>query len=268
MSVSFTRKPIDGDVLAVLREASAGDDLVVLNSGPLRRDLYERVTKVLNDLGGHWKRSRQGFVFSDGVDPADALALVTGLGLAPASNPLQFFATPPAVADKLVLALGIPRSDAMPIRVLEPSAGDGALVGALGRLRGRGHHVQCFELDPVRARRLSDAGVPCDCRDFLATDPADWPPFDRAVMNPPFTSAASATAYVDHVLHARRFLAPRGRLAAVCPEGFTFAARHRRLVNFRQLVERCGRIDPLPPDAFKAAGLSVRTVLVTLDSEG
>lgn len=74
-------------------------------------------------------------------------------------------------------------------------------------------------------------------------------------MNPPFANGAD----IAHILHARRFLAPGGRLVAICAGG------PRQAAKLRPLVEACGgEWEPLPAGTFKDAGTGVSTVLLTL----
>lgn len=84
------------------------------------------------------------------------------------------------------------------MRVLEPSAGGGALAKAL---RTRGAHVACIERDPGLAASLRADGFPTACGDFLSVEPK---PFDLVVINPPYENNAD----VEHVLHSLEF-APR-----------------------------------------------------------
>jgi hypothetical protein len=80
------------------------------------------------------------------------------------------------------------------------------------------------------------------------------------MMNPPFARRAD----LAHVTHALRFVKPGGVLVAIMANGVTFHS-YRETVAFRELVAASGgAITPLPDDAFKQSGASVRTVLVTI----
>ena len=68
-------------------------------------------------------------------------------------------------------------------------------------------------------------------------------------MNPPFANADD----VKHILHARRFLAPGGRLVAICAAG---PRQHDALQGLADSWEY------LPPGTFE--GTNVRTVLLTM----
>jgi tRNA A58 N-methylase Trm61 len=152
-------------------------------------------------------------------------------------------------------------------RVLEPSAGTGALLAALER-------YDCGEIVAVEINRDLCCGlwnvyahVQTFCLDFLTTGipgghllgPKGL--FDRIVMNPPFADQQD----IRHVNHALGFLKPGGRLVAIMAAGITF--REDRLAReFRAVLEERGRsIEELPEDAFKASGTGVRAVLVTIE---
>ena len=135
-------------------------------------------------------------------------------------------------------------------RVLEPSAGTGVLLGALG---GQPETVHAVEMDSRLADHLRQKFplTTVHCRDFLDLTPDTFEPFDAVLMNPPFAGAAD----VAHILHARRFLAPAGRLVAICAGGPRQAAALRHL---------CEHWEPLPPGTFASQGTGINTVLLVM----
>lgn len=103
--------------------------------------------------------------------------------------------TPPELAERIVAWAVKPLGNRR-LRVLEPSAGRGALVRPLVAL---GHRVTAIDIDQDNAQLLlSETGLVRNA-DFLAHE--DWPKADLAVMNPPFENAAAES----HVLHALSF---------------------------------------------------------------
>jgi len=108
--------------------------------------------------------------------------------------------------------------------------------------------------------------------DFLALNPADFAPFDRVVMNPPFDRGRDC----DHVRHAYQFLKPGGVLVAIMSARAEFAEDKRHL-DLHRLVEqaapvcRWGRKDKwfdLPPGSFAHAGTNVNTVVLAIRKPG
>lgn len=132
--------------------------------------------------------------------------------------PLSQFYTPDDLAARIAeFAL----RDVEPRTVLEPSAGQGALVRAL---LGRAPALQitCIDLDPKNAHALLaefTRSVFVSSADFLSFAPAQR--FDLAVMNPPFDGGTAAT----HIRHALRFC---DGVVAHCPIT-TLAGQQRRV---------------------------------------
>lgn len=163
--------------------------------------------------------------------------------------------------------------------VLEPSAGDGAIVTKLLTVNPR-LRVVAVEPDTARAdalHALPDAVRPAEIfrgrfEDYAAslnpeyTDPHDDAArrFDLVVMNPPFSVPSNKTIWADHVLLAWRLLRPGGRLIAIVPNGFTFRT-DKTHTAMRALVEAHGEYDELPAQTFKSEGVGVGAVVIVLD---
>lgn len=241
---------VASDVLAVLSAAQIQGSSLTL-TGQLDRKLYERTNKVLEAAGGKWNRKAKAHVFTE--DPAAVIDRVILTGEITAPKDFGFFPSPPEVVDRVVDIAEL----AQGMRVLEPSAGHGAIALAAFDLDCT---VDCVELLPANALVLRKHSY-LNLRegDFLTLDPE--PKYDRVLMNPPFERQAD----IHHVMHARRFLAPNGRLVSVMSAGVTF--REDRLsVLFRELVrDSGGSFEPLPDGSFKASGTMVRTVIVRID---
>lgn len=84
-------------------------------------------------------------------------------------------------------------------RVLDPCAGDGAMLDAIGESRVEhrggirfsdinGVSLRGFELHEERAAAAVRKGYQVDRRDSLSTV-IDWGPFDLAILNPPYSLA-------------------------------------------------------------------------------
>ncbi len=226
---------------------------------------WAAVKKVMLALGGEWVKGKKttgglgGFVFPDDVDAAELIrvAYLTGEIIDP--NQHDFFPTPDELADRVATLATVANGQ----RVLEPSAGQGALVGAVRRI-ARATSVTCFELLPanVRILQLFGTGVEVRDTDFLRADPADLEPFDRVVMNPPFGKRAD----LHHVRHAFSFLKPGGRLVAIMSAGVKY--RDDSLgASFRAdlLFGPRAQIIDNPAGSFKSAGTMVNTVTVVID---
>ncbi len=172
----------------------------------------------------------------EGVRPSASTAV---------SKDLQFYWSPQAVIDRALEFAGVwnlrewHHNPPAPLRVLEPSCGDGRIMDAV---RARGHHVFGIEYHAGRAAEARAKGHSVATSNFLEEPPrAD---FDVVVMNPPFYGRH----YVKHVRHALKFLKPGGTLVSILPA--TAHYDHGELE---------GEWRDLPVGSFSEAGTNVPT---------
>lgn len=244
-----------------------------LPAGHLERKHYQAVDEVLKALGGKWNKKAKAHLFSD--DPREIVegAIATGEYVRPGD--MGWFPTPEDIVGEMMCEADFPLRSGM--RVLEPSAGEGAIAV---QLLEAGCRLDCYELDVKRSLKLLHNLTTCELpshadrifmvhqTDFLTVTPPAGPEglYPRILMNPPF---APAQADIDHVTHALKFLAPGGRLVAIMSAGTEFR-ENRKAVEFRELVSTAPYshvIHGLPDGAFKASGTNVRTVMVVVDRE-
>jgi len=238
----------------------------------LERKLYQQVNDAIERAGGDWDRKAKAHVFASEAKAAIDL-LLNGEKL-PDKNPLDFYATPPDIADLLVQALQIDWKKGP--RILEPSAGDGALVKALAcdNLSRHEWHLAVVEIDRARLNRVVNVAqenrqfrlsLASYAGDFLSV--SSWPQqqFDYVAMNPPFTAEGDAHAYMAHIEQALKFLKPGGRLAAIVPSGCVHGSS-RRHQGFRALLIELGaEFRALPEKAFQRSGTGVSCVMIVLE---
>lgn len=213
-----------------------------------RDDLVEKANRVL--------AAYYGEVLPDAVEreavvtPSDLNSRSGAL-----STELQFYRTPSKVMGILLDNLDIPRG----ARVLEPSAGDGAIIAAL---IPTGAKIDAIEVDSGRAEQLNRFPVNVQCVNFLTVNPR--PEYDYVVMNPPFYG----THWMEHVKHAFDFLKPGGMLKAILPATAEVGdtARHEAFRLWAEgHKEYYGRMfQDLPPESFIESGTRVNTTILTL----
>ena len=161
----------------------------------------------------------------------------------------QLFPTPADLADRMV-----EMSEMRPMpRVLEPSAGTGRLSFAVQKARPTAK-ITNVEISPslasnLKARHFDEVRI----ADFLSLTKSDLGEFDNVVMNPPFINGQD----IAHILHAKTFLAPGGKLVAICADG------PRQNEKLKPLA--CAW-EALPAGTFSESGTSVRTVLLTIQT--
>lgn len=166
------------------------------------------------------------------------------------SADLQFYWSPePVVAAALEFANIYDQrewrhSPPSPLRVLEPSCGDGRILDVLN---ARGHSAFGVEYHAGRAALARAKGHNVLTANFLECPPR--PEFDRVVMNPPFYGRH----YVKHVRHALKFLKPDGLLVSILPA--TAHYDHGELQ---------GEWRDLPVASFAAAGTNVPTGMLKM----
>lgn len=244
---------ISPEVMAELDQLQVDAQRVVI-ARQLDRKLYVEVDKVLQALGGKWNRSAKAHVFS-----ADALPLLDRamtMGEVTTAKELGYFPTPAPLAKELVAMAGVKRGD----RVLEPSAGEGAIVHALIAV---GATVVAVERDADRRKKLRGIVPLIDVRDGVLDfmEFRSTVPFDAVVMNPAFAKIGKGDC-IDHYMHAYEMLRPGGMLVGVGPSSLIFR-EHRRYKAFRTWVKmHAGTITELPEGSFKSSGTNVHTCVV------
>lgn len=159
----------------------------------------------------------------------------------------QLFPTPPDLAARMVELAEIEPGH----RVLEPSAGTGRILKAIGP----GPDKVAVEISPALVEGLTRAGlsgVRIHQADFLQCN-GDLGTFDRVLMNPPFQNADD----IKHILHARGMLKEGGRLVAICANG---PRQQDKLMPLASYWE------DLPAGTFEQAGTKVNTALLVIEN--
>lgn len=166
---------------------------------------------------------------------------------------LQFYASPRPVIDKAIDVAGIfnlsewRNNPPEPMRVLEPSCGDGRIMDVV---RESGHRVFGIEYHAGRAAEAKAKGHSVLTANFL--DCPAKPEFDVVLMNPPFYGRH----YVKHVRHALRFLKAGGTLVSILPA--TAWYDHGELK---------GDWTDLPVGSFSESGTNVPTGILRIRAE-
>jgi protein-L-isoaspartate O-methyltransferase len=272
VAIEAKRKSALGeDVLAVLSGAVFTEDSVKLTAA-LDHALYCKVNKALESMGGIWNRKRQAHIFAQDprelFDPDggkletskisfDGIKAALKAGVQAVAVP-QLFPTPNHLAERMVQLADIQP----PHRILEPSAGTGALLSAMRvadwkKVENSTGQVVAVEINPNLASALAThfSGVDVRCADFLQCNGDLGSGFDRILMNPPFSRGDD----VKHISHAIHFLRPGGRLVAICASG------PRQQEALRPIVEQYGGTwEVLPEGTFAEQGTGVNTVLLSL----
>tara|TARA_R110000850_G_scaffold250365_1_gene375337 strand:+ start:65364 stop:66992 length:1629 start_codon:yes stop_codon:yes gene_type:complete len=241
------QRPLPNAVLAILKHARVRADLmpghfaVYLLDHNTKNPAAQEAASVLNGLGGVAHKGNQQMQVFD-YDPTALLEEIFISGCVPDRKSHQFYPTPSSLVEQVQQAAQITYEH----RVLEPSAGQGALVAGL-----TSDQVTCVEISALHAQILREKGFSdVHQMDFMAYSQHCSTRFDRIVMNPPFSQGR----WREHLTAASTLVGSKGRLVAILPSG----ARNRvQLDGFDCQYSRV--ID----NAF--AGTSVSVVILTAD---
>lgn len=248
MAVPIKTLEFGNDVLDIISAMEWRDDgrLGILTCGQLDRQLYIRVNKALEALGGKWNRKRGGHVFPIGPRPQLDDFVRNGMLTIERDG---FFETPIEIVERMIELANLVG------RILEPSAGLGAIADNLPVPKSQ---ILCIEKNEQRTEVLRDKGYDVLCGDFLEQYMPDE--FDTIIMNPPFEEGQD----IDHVRHAYFCLASGGTMVSVMSEG-PFFRDDRKAVAFRDWLEGVGGESfKLLPQSFKKSGAGIHARLVSI----
>ena len=258
---NFTLTP---EVRSVLERSTITATSVILPH-QLDRKLYEAVNKVLNFAGGKWNRFAGAHLFES--DPRIKLGLTLETGVAVDEQKLfQYFPTPPALAAQVAEL-----ADVAGQLVLEPSAGDGALVKACLAEAAKSTmcHVHCVELNPEHRTTLEKLSPKVLIGDFLEHLPEPGGRrYSRIVMNPPFGGPTGRDQDIAHVEHALKWLAPGGVLVAIMldnigrPKFQALTGRLDELAIASESEDSIYRFVKVPANTF--ADTPIRTIILQI----
>jgi len=243
----------------------AGDTYTLQLPKQLDRNKYLMVKKALERINGEWKRNAHVFNY----DPTEAIARIIRTKALPEKNPTAFFPTPADAVQKMFDFLDEEDLEYAPeyatFRVLEPSAGSGAIADAI---REKIPHavldtVEFFEpnQDILRAK-----GYQPHAMSFLDYSVSPDERYNLIMMNPPFSVKGDKNAFDTHVRHAFSLLKPFGEIVAILPTGW-IKKNDKKSKAFRDFVSEYGTLTPteiLEEGTFKGSGTNIETCIIHL----
>jgi len=244
---------------AVLQQCTVDGNIVKLPPDQLNRKLYAEVKKALELIGGKWKGGKTyGFVFK--TDPSELLAQIADGEKRNLKKEYQFFATPAELATRMVEMAELGDTEGQGYGdILEPSAGQGAIIKAIHEATDGAVTVYCYEMMDINRSILEKMpGVKLIGDDFMKA--ASVVQYDRIIANPPFTKNQD----IDHIRLMYNLLADGGIMVTLSSPSWTFGSQKKQ-IEFRQwLTEVDAEIEEIPEDTFKESGTSIRTVLIKI----
>lgn len=220
-----------------------------ISDGPLHN--YAQVRQSLLSAGAKYKKN--AFVF-----PSDAQSYIdrlTGGEKVNIKKEFQFFGTPDSLADDLVFEAQIKPFHA----ILEPSAGQGALIKAIHRVLPS-VMVDWYEAMPTNqtiTQRLPNQG-------FLGADfleRKDHPVYDRIIANPPFAKNQD----IDHIYKMYANLKPGGRIVTIASSHWKLSSNKKETTFKNWLDELSADMRDIDAGEFSESGTKVATCMIVID---
>lgn len=210
-----------------------------LDLPPLEATLYQNVAIVLNACGVVWDRKQKTHIVSDAALATLRSALASG-SYYDSVRALEFYATSPNMARSLARVLEEHIGSRENPRILEPSAGEGALIEAALEIMPHAN-ITAVELDPVRFAHLQRKYANDERVEVLNMDTTEYSEtgFDAVLMNAPFEWSA------EHVKHAWKRINDIGWVVGIA---MTTRRKDRETAVFLQ--ERDAIVWPTDEDAF------------------
>lgn len=245
-------KVADADLQQAFAECRSEGKLIHVPGRQLAPDLYAAMKKHFLNNRGKWKSNRQVFEFE-----FDADILLEKLQAGERPNFYKnshYFPTPRAVVDEMCNMLILQDGH----RILEPSAGRGALIEGVNEFIcvDPPHQWVAIESDPVNRSILKDKGFPAVHDDFDTWETDER--FEVCYANPPFNRA---TVYVGKIVS---LLAKGGSAIIVLPATWPHAIVNLAMMSkFEDLFESVS-VRKLPANAFRESKTNVNTILLGL----
>lgn len=237
----------------VLQECTVENKVVKLPSIQLARNEYTDVKKKLELIGGKWKGGKvQGFEFA--TDPTDLLSQIANGDKRNLKKEFQFFGTPENLADKLVFYADLQNHDT----ILEPSAGQGAIIKAIRKVVNV--VPDCYELMDVNRCVLNNSGLRYNLlgADFLTHNGKSY---SKIIANPPFTKNAD----IDHLKAMYQCLNDGGRLVCITSESWANGSQKKQ-IEFREWLQKVdAEIEDIEKGSFKESGTMVGGKIVIIN---
>jgi phospholipid N-methyltransferase len=238
----------------VLENSEVSGNNVKLPDVQLSRAEYIDVKKTLDGIGGKWKSGKtQAFVFAH--DPKPLLDDILGGKKINLKKDFQFFATPSKLANRLVGLAEIESHHT----ILEPSAGQGAIIEAIHNLIGN-ITVSYYELMPQNRDILNKKNLSLNYigEDFLEDD--EKIKFDRIIANPPFTKNQD----IEHFMKMYECLNENGILVCITSTSWKRGSQKKQLAFKEFLENNNAEIIEIKEGEFKESGTSVATLIVKI----
>lgn len=241
------------NVEEILKHCTLENNILKLPTVQFNRKSYAEAKKWIEEAGGSWQGGNtQGFTFP--FNPERVFSILKEGKRCNLQQDFQFFETPAAVADWLImLAGGIHEGDT----VLEPSAGRGALIKAIHRACPT-VTVECYELMPENREFLHTLDNVILLDEDFTTNPVGN--YTKIIANPPF----SGNQDIVHVKLMYKHLEEGGTLAAITGPHWKLGSE-KKCKDFQSwLADVGGEVFEISAGEFKESGTTISTIAVVI----
>jgi len=215
---------------------------------------YNELRTALLKAGAQYKKNT--FVFPNEARPyVDKLM---GGEVVNLKKEFQFFATPKKIADEMA-AFAMVGFDPNTMTILEPSAGQGALVKACLE-----HHsdisFDCCELMDINRsvlEKIEQAVYLCD--DFM--DIPSQTPFDLIIANPPFNKNQD----IDHIYKMFDVCKAGGRIVTIASKHWQHSTNKKETAFKQWLNDLNAEVIEVPAGEFAESGTKIATCIIVIN---
>jgi len=232
-----------------IKSCTVDGNIIKLPVGQLDPKTFKDVKKQLENIGGKWNTSAQGFKYDN--DPAELLAGLVKGDKTNLKQDFQFFETPSELIDEMIERADIQPTDV----VLEPSAGKGAIVEKLLPLAKKVDMCEFMDRNKIF---LEELGYKIIGSDFLLLD--ETLKYDKIVANPPFSKNQDIT----HVMKMYDHLKTGGKLVVITSTAWITGSQKKQIA-FREFLDSVGAVqEEVAEGTFKKTGTNVKTMLLEI----
>ncbi len=242
------------EVNEILRQCRIDSNRLYLPDIQFDRKTYLAVAQKLELIGGKWNRKAKGFIFEQ--NPEELLSDIQNGENRNLKKEYQFFETPEDLAKELV--------DFIPLKgslneqtVLEPSAGRGAIVRMINKLRPelKVYHCELMSLN----QKMFNGNSTFLQSDFL-TLPEDKK-YDVIVANPPFNMNQD----IDHFYKMTKIA--EKRVISVMSNHWKNSS-NKKETEFREFVAANNmQVIDIEAGRFKESGTMISSCILVYDIE-
>lgn len=241
-------------IIEILKECRIENNIVFLPNFQLDRNEYVEIKRLFENNHGKWNKKSGGFVFD--INPQNVIDKLINGEKINSKKDLQFFETPDEIADLMVSMVKIQEH----FRILEPSAGQGAIIRAIHR-KYPWNKVDFYEISQEFCGIINQTtSINIFQKGFDFLESADTQEYDVIIANPPFRNNQD----IEHIYHMYKVLRRGGILVSVASLHWKLS-KNKKETEFREWLEnRNAEIIELNNGDFKASGTMTKCCIIKI----